>query len=81
MVTPELLDHCRDESIQLASEDGVMKDAGYGRGTEYTQDKKVRGDRFMWLSSLIQSPSFEGKLSHIKLLLQELSQIENMINS
>jgi hypothetical protein len=33
-----------------------MKDAGYGRGTEYTKDKKIRGDRFMWLTSLIHSP-------------------------
>jgi hypothetical protein len=51
-----LLDHCRNESIKLASEDGLMKDAGYGRGAEFTKDKKVRGDRFMWLSSLMQSP-------------------------
>lgn len=58
-----------------------MKDAGYGRGTDYIKDKQVRGDRFMWLTSLFESPSFDGtKLTHIKKLLSELTQIETMIN-
>ena len=35
-----------------------MKEAGYGRGSEYTKDKKVRGDRFMWVSSIIGSPDY-----------------------
>lgn len=77
----ELLENCRQESVELAKEDGLMKDAGYGRGTDYTKDKQVRGDRFMWLTSLFESLSFQGtKLTHIKDLLSQLTQIETMIN-
>ncbi len=51
----QLLENCRQESEAIANEDGMMKDAGYGRGTEYKKDKQVRGDRFIWLTSLFES--------------------------
>ncbi len=29
-----------------------MKEAGFGRGDEKTTDKKIRGDRFIWVTKL-----------------------------
>lgn len=49
----EFLTKCREESVNIASQEGLMKDAGYGRGTEYVKDKKVRGDKFIWLSQIL----------------------------
>ena len=40
---------CRQEAIKL-SENGALKESGYGRGQEYTKDTKIRGDLFIWLS-------------------------------
>jgi hypothetical protein len=33
--------------------EGLMQEAGYGRGSDYTKDKKVRGDKFIWLTQMI----------------------------
>ncbi len=30
-----------------------MREAGYGRGAEYIKDKKVRGDKFIWLTKYV----------------------------
>jgi hypothetical protein len=43
-----------------------MKEAGYGRGSEYTLDKKVRGDKFIWLTHHIDNMKQEG-LSEINI--------------
>jgi hypothetical protein len=48
-----LLLACRNEAEVFASQDGKLKEAGFGRGTDYSKDKKVRGDKFMWLTQAI----------------------------
>lgn len=46
----ELLTNCRREGEIISQKEGAMKEGGYGRGAELVKDKKVRGDRFIWLS-------------------------------
>ena len=52
----ELLLQSRNEALQAADE-GFLKEAGYGRGHDYAKDSKVRGDLFIWLSSLSKDAS------------------------
>jgi hypothetical protein len=46
----ELLLNCRDEAKCIANTEGMMKEAGFGRGQDYTKDKQVRSDKFIWLT-------------------------------
>ena len=48
----EMLEKCRDEAEEACEQEGLMKEAGFGRGDEKTTDKKIRGDRFIWLTKL-----------------------------
>lgn len=45
-----LLLKCREEAEAISNKEGLMKEAGYGRGTEFVRDKKIRGDKFIWLN-------------------------------
>ena len=72
----DILNGSRQEAEAVASRDGIMKDAGYGRGSEYSMDKKVRGDKFIWLSNLLEEPGSES----IFKLASKLNEIKDMIN-
>jgi hypothetical protein len=32
-----------------------MREAGYGRGVDYAKNKNVRGDKFIWISKILES--------------------------
>lgn len=53
MLEQDLLERCREEAEMVAKQEGLMREAGFGRGGDYQKDKKVRGDKFIWLSTHI----------------------------
>lgn len=73
-----LLLRCREEGLKIASQ---MKEAGYGRGNEYTLDKKVRGDKFIWLTHKIDdTPSDTKDIESTHKLVELLTPIRDSIN-
>jgi hypothetical protein len=74
----EFLMKCREEGEFISKQEGLMKDAGYGRGAEYVKDKKVRGDKFIWLSHLMESK--QDYASNTLKLVENLTPIRDMIN-
>ncbi len=60
-----------------------MREAGFGRGSEYVKDKKVRGDKFIWLTQMIDGGAdIEGvKIDHIKQLVDLMNPIKSSINA
>jgi hypothetical protein len=67
-----VLTKCRLEAEDISLDDHLMKDAGIGK--ENVKDKKVRGDRFIWLTQAIDGA--EGgndgqlRLTYIKELVR-----------
>ena len=58
-----------------------MLEAGYGRGLEYSKDKKVRGDKFIWLTQAIDGDHQLDGISNIKVLVERLTPIRDAINA
>ena len=58
-----------------------MLEAGFGRGIEYSKDKKVRGDKFIWLTTAIDGDHYLDGISSIKVLVEKLTPIRDAINS
>ena len=58
-----------------------MLEAGYGRGIEYSKNKKVRGDKFIWLTCAIDGDQQLDGISNLKLLVDRLTPIRDAINN
>ena len=58
----------------------MMRDAGFGKGEERKQDKKVRGDKFIWLSKMIDTDHEEASLKAIASLVYKLNVIRDIID-
>lgn len=58
-----------------------MLEAGFGRGIEYSKDKKVRGDKFIWLTQAIDGEQQLDGISNIKVLVDRLTPIRDAINT
>ena len=77
----ELLQACRQEAQALGKQEDLMLEAGFGRGIEYSKDKKVRGDKFLWLTQAIDGEQQLDGISNIKVLVERLTPIRDAINT
>ena len=50
-----------------------MREAGFGRGIDYTKDKKVRGDKFIWLTQVIDGDQKIAGTDSIRNLVEKLN--------
>lgn len=77
----EFLQACRLEAQALGKQEDLMLEAGFGRGIEYSKDKKVRGDKFIWLTQAIDGDYQLDGISSIKVLVEKLTPIRDAINT